>query len=83
MLEARHRKGIRPEVTAFLEACPDGAVIVASQTELGVEGDAHCGRTVKHRSRVARDPALVAEMTTRRANAVYRRCRLDPTNSCC
>lgn len=24
---------------------------------LGVEGDAHAGRTVKHRSRVARDPA--------------------------
>jgi MOSC domain-containing protein YiiM len=24
---------------------------------LGVEGDAHCGVTVKHRSRVARDPA--------------------------
>ncbi|WP_449065468.1 MOSC domain-containing protein [Planomonospora algeriensis] len=24
---------------------------------LGVEGDAHCGATVKHRSRVARDPA--------------------------
>lgn len=23
---------------------------------LGVEGDAHCGVTVKHRSRVARDP---------------------------
>jgi MOSC domain-containing protein YiiM len=23
---------------------------------LGVEGDAHCGRTVKHRSRVAQDP---------------------------
>ena len=23
---------------------------------LGVEGDAHCGRTVRHRSRVARDP---------------------------
>jgi hypothetical protein len=23
---------------------------------LGVEGDAHCGKTVKHRSRVARDP---------------------------
>ena len=23
---------------------------------LGVEGDAHCGQTVKHRSRVARDP---------------------------
>jgi MOSC domain-containing protein YiiM len=25
-------------------------------TGLGVEGDAHCGGTVKHRSRVARDP---------------------------
>ena len=25
---------------------------------LGVEGDAHCGVTVKHRSRVARDPTL-------------------------
>lgn len=24
---------------------------------LGVEGDAHCGATVKHRSRVARDPS--------------------------
>lgn len=24
---------------------------------LGVEGDAHCGTTVKHRSRVARDPS--------------------------
>ena len=24
---------------------------------LGVEGDAHCGATVKHRSRVAADPA--------------------------
>jgi MOSC domain-containing protein YiiM len=24
---------------------------------LGVEGDAHCGSTVKHRSRVARDPS--------------------------
>lgn len=24
---------------------------------LGVEGDAHCGRTVQHRSRVARDPS--------------------------
>jgi hypothetical protein len=40
VLDARHRKGIGPEVTAFLEACPDGAVIVASQTELGVEGEA-------------------------------------------
>lgn len=27
-------------------------------TGLGVEGDAHSGRTVKHRSRVARDPSL-------------------------
>jgi MOSC domain-containing protein YiiM len=27
-------------------------------TGLGVEGDAHLGRTVKHRSRVARDPSL-------------------------
>ncbi|MDZ4857886.1 MAG: MOSC domain-containing protein [Candidatus Hydrogenedentes bacterium] len=26
-------------------------------TGLGVEGDAHCGETVKHRSRVARDPS--------------------------
>lgn len=25
-------------------------------TALGVEGDAHCGTTVKHRSRVAKDP---------------------------
>lgn len=26
-------------------------------TGLGVEGDAHCGQTVQHRSRVARDPS--------------------------
>ena len=26
-------------------------------TGLGVDGDAHAGRTVKHRSRVARDPS--------------------------
>ena len=26
-------------------------------TALGVEGDAHLGETVKHRSRVARDPS--------------------------
>jgi hypothetical protein len=26
-------------------------------TGLGVEGDAHAGETVKHRSRVARDPS--------------------------
>jgi predicted ATPase len=40
VLDARHRKGIGPEVASFLEACPDGTVIVASQTELGVEGEA-------------------------------------------
>jgi MOSC domain-containing protein YiiM len=27
-------------------------------TGLGVEGDAHCGATVKHRSRVAKDPTV-------------------------
>ena len=32
---------------------PEGIRLVAG---LGVEGDAHCGATVKHRSRVARDP---------------------------
>lgn len=31
----------------------DSIVLLAG---LGVEGDAHCGTTVKHRSRVARDP---------------------------
>ena len=31
----------------------DGIRLIAA---LGVEGDAHCGATVKHRSRVARDP---------------------------
>ena len=35
--------------------------VIASEISLlagqGVEGDAHCGATVKHRSRVARDPA--------------------------
>ncbi len=42
---------------------PDHNVSKASQDHvrllagLGVEGDAHLGRTVKHRSRVARDPA--------------------------
>lgn len=30
---------------------------VMLQRGLGVEGDAHCGQTVKHRSRVARDPS--------------------------
>lgn len=31
----------------------EGITLIAG---LGVEGDAHCGATVKHRSRVARDP---------------------------
>ena len=33
------------------------AASIALLAGLGVEGDAHCGATVKHRSRVARDPA--------------------------
>ena len=32
------------------------APIIRLLTALGVEGDAHLGETVKHRSRVARDP---------------------------
>ncbi len=32
----------------------DGIVLVAGR---GVEGDAHCGETIKHRSRVAIDPS--------------------------
>lgn len=32
---------------------PEGITLVAG---LGVEGDAHCGAAVRHRSRVARDP---------------------------
>jgi len=36
------------------QVATDGIVLVAG---LGVEGDAHCGETVKHRSRVAVDPA--------------------------
>jgi hypothetical protein len=40
VLDARHRMRIGPEVARFLEACPDGTVIVASQTEMGVEGEA-------------------------------------------
>lgn len=30
--------------------------VIALAAGLGVQGDAHCGATVKHRSRVARDP---------------------------
>ena len=33
------------------------AVEITLLAGLGVEGDAHCGVTVRHRSRVARDPA--------------------------
>jgi class 3 adenylate cyclase len=40
VLDASRRKGTGPEVASFLEAFPDGTVIVASQTELGVEGEA-------------------------------------------
>lgn len=31
--------------------------LIRLRTGLGVEGDAHCGATVQHRSRVARDPS--------------------------
>src|SRR6478609_10594923 len=37
----------------FSKTGTSSIVLVAG---LGVEGDAHAGRTVKHRSRVARDP---------------------------
>ena len=33
------------------------APVIRLLTGLGVEGDAHCGATVKHRSRVKQDPA--------------------------
>src|SRR3954464_10267105 len=38
----------------FSKATTNAIVLVAG---LGVEGDAHAGRTVKHRSRVAVDPS--------------------------
>ena len=38
----------------FSKRSEDGIRLLAG---LGVEGDAHLGRTVKHRSRVARDPS--------------------------
>ena len=34
-----------------------GGASITLLAGLGVEGDAHCGATVKHRSRVAQDPA--------------------------
>lgn len=37
----------------FSKAIAAEIILIAGQ---GVEGDAHCGATVKHRSRVARDP---------------------------
>src|SRR3954452_21275116 len=43
----------RCPVHAFSKAPTDGIVLRAG---LGVEGDAHAGITVKHRSRVAMDP---------------------------
>jgi MOSC domain-containing protein YiiM len=43
----------RNAVHGFRKFAEDGIVLVEG---LGVEGDAHSGRTVKHRSRVARDP---------------------------
>ena len=54
---------LRPEPRVFAVArdgthrfskVPAGTITLLA--ELGVEGDAHCGVTVKHRSRVARDP---------------------------
>ncbi len=46
---AVHASGIH----GFSKQTQDGIVLLAG---LGVEGDAHCGRTVKHRSRVAKNP---------------------------
>ena len=55
-----------PEVTASVTAvCSDGGHAFSKPvresirlvTGLGVEGDAHAGTTVQHRSRVRRDPA--------------------------
>lgn len=37
--------------------CKDSVPWIELLQGLGVEGDAHCGVTVKHRSRVAKDPA--------------------------
>jgi MOSC domain-containing protein YiiM len=47
---AVHRSGSH----SFSKFSEDAIVLVPG---LGVEGDAHAGATVKHRSRVARDPA--------------------------
>lgn len=44
----------RSATHTFSKPVEERIVLVAG---LGVEGDAHAGRTVKHRSRVARDPS--------------------------
>ena len=46
-VSARSGHGLGKDVRAFIN-------LIAGQ---GIEGDAHCGVTVKHRSRVAKDPA--------------------------
>jgi MOSC domain-containing protein YiiM len=43
----------RSPIHGFTKHAADEIVLLAG---LGVEGDAHCGATVQHRSRVARDP---------------------------
>ena len=43
-------------VSATHTMSKSGADFIRLLEGLGVEGDAHCGETVKHRSRVARDP---------------------------
>ena len=48
-VEAVHRSGVH----GFSKHAEDAIALVAG---LGVQGDAHAGATVKHRSRVRRDP---------------------------
>ena len=43
-------------VHGFSKAAPGAAAGIRLVAGLGIEGDAHCGATVRHRSRVARDP---------------------------
>ncbi len=45
----------RSATYTFSKAGHDAITLLAG---LGVEGDAHCGVTVKHRSRVAKDPSV-------------------------
>ena len=51
-----------PGIVAAVSRSPQHTMAKANQTSirllagLGIEGDAHQGETVKHRSRVARDP---------------------------